>query len=94
MANKFQLYEVVKVISNHPNLPEINGQEGHVIGIYDNGDRPSSYSVLFYELDEDPCREIEESALLTTGRIGKREDHYPGDTIKVRPDGSVVQDDE
>lgn len=104
MPGEFQRYEIVKLKPSAPapNLKTYRGQEGHILGIYDGEDGSISYDVVFYPakedwerlIDEDWGMEIAHEHLITTGKIGKREDHYPGNSIRVRPDGSVVQGDE
>jgi hypothetical protein len=91
MSNKFQFYEYVRFSSNDPEFAEINGKIGVIYTMGREDDGTWGYGVHFEA--EDELWDVSESDLTSTGRRGKREDFYPGDTLRVRPDGSVITDD-
>ena len=43
---KFQFYEVVRVISNNPELAEIQGETGAILGLSEHGDPEYEYGVF------------------------------------------------
>lgn len=86
MKNKFQFYEVVKVIdSSKPKLKEFSGEEGAVLGMAqsEHSDR-WSYGVMLSSIDE--IRSFYEEDLVSTSKILKRSDFYSGETVKVQVD--------
>lgn len=95
--NKFDFYEVVKVVSNKPNLQEINGKEGTIIGMSKNEQTGNwGYAVTIHESEDG--WDILECDLRSTGKKRKREEFYTGETVKVRVDPetgeSILVDDE
>ena len=86
MKNKFKFYEIVKVVSTNPELSEINGKIGTILGMSEN-DGLWIYSVSFEDLESGWC--ADEVVLVSTHRFAKREDFYTGESVKVlvSPDG-------
>ena len=96
MSNKFQFYEVVKVVSVNPKLSEIAGKFGAILGMAQNDDGTWGYSVHVF--NEEDGWDVMESDLEATGKIMRREDFYDGSSIRIRVDpetgeGSIVDDE-
>lgn len=78
---KFQFYEVVRVLSNSPELAEIHGETGAILGISEHGEPEYEYGVF---IDRDDCVwSVSESNLESTGVIRQRADFYD-DNISIR----------
>ena len=86
MKNKFDFYEIVKVVSTNPELSEINGKIGTITGMAEQ-DELWFYSVSFEDLESGWC--ADEVDLVSTHRFGKEEDFYTRESVKVlvSPDG-------
>lgn len=76
-----KFYDVVLINSDRKSLAEINGQNGTILGMAENGQGDWSYSV--YMLKTEECWDVMESELEATGESMKREDFYDGDSITV-----------
>jgi hypothetical protein len=73
-APKFQFYEVVRVLSNSPELAEIHGETGAILGMTEDGEPDFEYGV-FIEPNESVWS-VAESNLESTGIIKQRADFY------------------
>jgi hypothetical protein len=84
---KFAFYEYVKVISPCTRLPAISGREGAILGMSRNEETHNwVYSVHILGDESWFCFEHE---LISNGRIGKREDFYSGESIRVNLKGQA-----
>lgn len=98
MENKFDYYEIVKIKSGNPELSDVNGLKGAVLGISESEDsKQIAYSVHIFKLKTSWF--IFEEDLKPTGMKANPEDFYTGESIKVRVDpktgeGEIVEDDE
>lgn len=81
---RFQFYEHVRVVSTDPELAEIQGEVGVILGRAELDDGAFSYGV-FIDRDE-ICWDLPEEALVSMGQIDQCEDHYDGTSIGVRVD--------
>ncbi|QUJ69551.1 immunity protein 31 (plasmid) [Photobacterium sp. GJ3] len=88
MTSKFDYYEVVKVSSKRPELSEINGFDGAILGFAEDDDGIFWYAVDILTTGE--CWDVMENELISTGKMMSREDFYTGESISV----SVTQDGE
>ena len=79
MKNKFNFYEVIKILDLDKDLKEIHGLEGTVLGMSQDDDGAWGYAVSV----KNECWDISETNMVSTGKFSKREDFYPGDTVKV-----------
>lgn len=78
---KFQFYEIVRVLSNSPELAEIHGETGSILGISEHGEPEYGYGVF---IDRDDCVwSVPESNLESTGVIKQRADFYD-DNVVIR----------
>jgi hypothetical protein len=84
MQNRFDFYEVVRIESRKPRYQEIYGQEGVILGMSQAQDLSWGYAVQL--LDSEDGWAIPEEELTSAGRSMKREDIYPGDSIRVKVD--------
>jgi hypothetical protein len=84
MQNCFDFYEVVRIESHTPKYREINGQEGVILGMSQADDMSWRYAVQL--LDSEDVWDIPEGELTSAGLAMKREDIYPGDSIRVNVD--------
>lgn len=83
---RFVYYEVVRVVAADDTVPaDVVGQYGHVLGLPDPGDRSDEqwYTVLVN--GEAVC--VRERDLAETGEVSRREDIYPGSSVRVSRDG-------
>lgn len=78
---KFQFYEVVRVISDDPELAEIHGETGAILGLSEHGDPEYEYGV-FINRDE-IVWSVAEHDLESTGVFLKRADFYD-DSVSIR----------
>jgi hypothetical protein len=78
---KFQFYEVVQVLPNSPELAEIHGETGAILGISEQGEPEYGYGV-FIDRDE-TVWSVAESDLVSTGVMMQRADFYD-DSVVVR----------
>ena len=88
MKNKYNFYEIVKIIGNKKSLENILGKTGVILGMSKNNDGTWGYAVDVYLNDiEDKENsegwDINEHYLQPTGQFMKREDFYDGSTAKV-----------
>ena len=84
MKNRFEFYEVVRVESCIPKYQEVNGHEGVVLGMAQSEDQSWSYAVQIFQPEDG--WDIPESELISTGRVMKRENLYPGNSVRVEVD--------
>lgn len=86
--NKFNFYEIVKIVSKNPNLSEVNGKEATILAMAENDDGTWGYGVTFSDDDSEGWY-IDEVDLVTLNRFAKEEDFYTGETMSVvvTPDG-------
>lgn len=81
---KFQFYGKVRVASNNPELAEIGGEIGAILGIAENDDGSFGYAVFIYR--DEICLNIAEDDLEATGEFDRRETFYDDSSIRVRVD--------
>ena len=85
MGNKFDFYEIVKVVSSEKIYSDIYGFEGVVLGMSKNDDGFWGYAVFV----NNDTWSLDEKALSATGRFSSRENFYSDkDTVKVVVDQS------
>jgi hypothetical protein len=84
---KYQLYERVRVTSDKPELVEINGEVGAVLGMAEE-DAQAFYVVFIYRDKE--CWHVEEKCLRARGEFDERENFYDGSRLRVSVDGDGV----
>lgn len=78
---KFQFYEVVRVISADPELAEIRGETGPILGLSEHGEPEYEYGVF---IDRDGMLwSVAERDLQSTGEIKQRADFYD-DNVSIR----------
>lgn len=85
---KFAFYEMVRCISGDPAKANIVGKLAAVLGRAQNDDGLWSYAIHVY--GEPNCYSVFESELEGTGEFARREDFYPGVSIRVSQDGRIV----
>jgi len=77
-----------------PELKEINGDKGCILGLNQGGIGIWYYAVSMFKDDE--CRHIEEMDIVSQDRFLKREDYYDGSTVTVAVDkkcrGKILND--
>ena len=94
MKSKFEIYEIVKVISKSPRKKKIYGKIGVISGKSEENDGTfaGAYSVTFPEL----TYFMLENEIESTGKFADPNDYKPVDTMRVRvlPDGSgeIIKD--
>ena len=98
MKNKFNFYEVVKVITNLDKLKEINGSLGVILGMSQNELTDEWIYGVSIDKDEGLVWSIKEKYLQSTGEKRSREDFYSGETIRVQVDpktgeGNIVEEE-
>lgn len=77
MINKFNFYEIVSVVSKSEKLHDHYGKEGTILGMAENDDGTWGYAVFFGDITCD----IEENALISTGKFSNRESFYSDENI-------------
>lgn len=81
MSNRFNFYEIVKVVSTRRSLTEINGREGVVLGMAQNDDGSWGYAISV----DDVGWSIHEDNLVFTGKFSTRDQFYSdSDEDRVR----------
>lgn len=81
---KFQFYEYVRVVSADPELAEIDGERGAILGRSEDEDGGYGYAVLIAR--DGLCWSVAEADLQATGEFGTRADFYGDESIRVRVD--------
>jgi hypothetical protein len=81
---RFKFYEVVRVSSGDPELDEINGEVGAILGRAELPGGGFEYGVFVYR--DEICWTVAEADLVTTGVVKSRESFYDGSSIRVRVD--------
>jgi hypothetical protein len=82
---KFQFYEIVRINSNNPELAEIQGETGAILGRSDEENGLYSYGV-FIDRDE-ICWCVAEEDIESTGVVLQRADFYDDNrVIRVQVD--------
>ncbi len=84
MPAKFQFYEVVKVVSDKPQLSEIWDLTGVIMGISENEEGYFGYAVSIFHVVESWF--VMEEDLVSTGQYMRDEDFHDGSSIRVRVD--------
>lgn len=85
-SNKFDLYEVIKVLPNdNLELAQLMGERGTILGMAQNEESKEwSYSISLESSGEVWCvREVDMEA---TGEVRNHSDFYTGESVKVRVD--------
>lgn len=77
---KFQFYEIVRIKDGNPELAEIHGERGVVIGIAEDDGAPE-YGVYVHR--DEMCWQVPEADLESKGESSSREALY-GDESAVR----------
>lgn len=86
MINKYDFYDIVRIISDNPNHSEINGKLGVVRGMAQNEvTQEWSYGVSILESDGTICR-VYEKHLQHTGKKADPKDFQIGVSIKIQVD--------
>lgn len=86
MGSKFDFYEIVKVVSDNPNIKVINGLEGVIVGKeYDEGTSRWSYGVKI-SAENGLVWRIYEEELSSLGKIADAKELYTSKTIRVAMD--------
>jgi hypothetical protein len=91
----FDFYEVVTISSIDPQLQDIVGNEGVVLGRAESSDGSWTYAIKVSNVKE--VWMVPHDALGATGRKLSREDFYDGSSLKVSVDpktgeGRIVDD--
>ena len=81
---RFQFYEIVRVASSDPELTEIHGERGAILGVSENDNGTFGYAVFIYR--DEICWDLAEGELEATGEFSRREEFYDGTSIRVRVD--------
>lgn len=82
---RFQFYETVRVASDDPELAEIRGERGAILGMSEHDDGTFGYAVFIFR--DEMCWDLAESELEATGVFGRREDFYDDPSVvRVRVD--------
>lgn len=86
MTNKFNFYDVVKVVSTKISLRNINDSEGVILGMSQNEATGRwGYAVSIYK-DEGLVWDVMEEDLKSTGKKVDSKSFQTGDVIKVQVD--------
>ena len=85
---QFEFYEKVRIYSPNPDLKDISGEVGAVLGRVQRDDGKWRYAVHIYRDSE--CWDIDESDMHSTGEHDCRESFYDGSSIKVSEDGEML----
>jgi hypothetical protein len=97
-GNKFEDYEVVKILSGSELPKEIWGQEVAVLGMSQSNSGIWSYAISAPlnrpDLEDFYGHGVEEKYLEPTGKFMKHEDFYTGESIRVSIDGELLPPDE
>jgi len=92
-GRRFLFYEVVRVRNDNPELAEIHGELGAVVGVADSSKGPVEYGVLVFR--DEMCWQVSEDDLESTGKCLSRDELYSGERVRVRVDeegrGSVAE---
>ena len=87
MKNKFNFYEVVRIVSNKPELLELNNKLGVITGMSQNESDPSIFCYAVDILNEDKevidGWSIYSEDLVTTGKKINPSQLFTSDIIKV-----------
>jgi len=82
--SKFEFYEVVRLRKDKQIPSELVGREAVILGMSVGDDRNWFYAV---RIDgHEPCRNVTEQALESTGQFKRREDFYSDQSIKISVD--------
>ncbi len=98
MKNKFEYYEIVKVMSPKQDLQEINGEEGVIRGMSKSDETGEwGYAVCIYK-DNGFVWDIMECDLIVTGKFATPSDHSIGQSVRIKVDpktgeGELVDED-
>ena len=96
MVHPFEFYQIVKVKTDIDKFSEINGLEGGIIG---RGPYPEGTWTYKVWIDsKERAWPVPHDCLVPTGKMGKREDYFTDESVRVRVDletgeGSLVEDD-
>jgi hypothetical protein len=86
MTNKFDFYEIVKIISDDPKHHDINGKLGAIRGMVQNEvTHEWIYGISIYESDG-LIRRVYEKYLRSTGNKADPKEFMTDDSIKVQVD--------
>lgn len=83
----FAFYEVVIVESSRPELRDITGERGVIMGMAEETGE-WGYAVMLES--SGVCWSVVATDLKSTGQIRKREDFYDGTCIRVSKDGQIL----
>jgi hypothetical protein len=86
-ASPFAFYEVVVVQSSRPELREIAGERGVIMGMAEEAGQ-WSYSVSIES--SGISRSVGASDIKSTGEVRRREEFYDGSSIRVSKDGKLL----
>ena len=81
---RFQFYEIVRVASSQPELAEIHGERGAILGMSEDDQGTFGYAVFIYR--DEICWSLTEDELEETGEFSRREEFYDDTSIRVRVD--------
>jgi hypothetical protein len=87
MNPKFKFYEVVGICGNREEFKPVAGRRAAVLGMSECDDGRWIYSVSILDSGETWC--IEESELVPTGALMRREDFYDGSSVSVLVDSDT-----
>jgi len=82
--SKFQFYEIVRIRKSNPDLGEIHGERGAILGIARDECGAFEYGVFIFR--DEICWSVAEDDLESTGEHSRREDFYDNSVIKVKVD--------
>lgn len=93
---KFALYEIVRVRRENPELTEIHGERGVILGITDLEHGPIEYGVFIHR--DEMLWQVSEEDLEATGQYSSREELYGNTVVRVAVDeqgrGTIVDVDD
>ncbi len=81
---KFRVYEIVRVGKNNPELAEIHGERGAILGMTDGMSGPIEYGVYIYR--DEILWQVSEDDLEATGEHASRGDFYDDTVVRVNVD--------
>ncbi|MDB6096861.1 MAG: Immunity protein 31 [Francisellaceae bacterium] len=84
MLSKFEFYEIVKVISNKPDLKKFKEQEGPV-----GGKTEENGSWFYGVILQDFLYSFNEADIVSTGKFANYLDYKPLKKVRVMPNGQI-----
>jgi hypothetical protein len=86
-SSPFAFYEVVVVHSSRPELREIAGERGVILGM---AEEAGQWSYAVSVESSGICWSLGASDIKSTGEVRRREDFYDASSIRVSKDGRLL----